>query len=641
MKRRFFIKTSAGAVAATTLLPACNTLKLAKADPANRDKDNWYNLGTGKESIPDRKKTLEFDTAVVGGGMAGTCAAIASARNGAKTVLIQDRSVLGGNGSSEIRVNVNGVNRLQSTGLPERETGIIEEILLENRLMNPQGSYSVWDHVLYDFVTREPNLTLMLNTSALEAIMSGSKIESAICWQTITETEFTINAKVFIDCSGDGLLAAKAGAIYRTGREASSEFNESFAPKEADGWQMGETIMMMCKDMGEPIPYIPPSFTIKYDGDHTVKRDIKFFNEGFWWVELGSDNDIIGIRDKNRHELMGYAHGVWDYIKNSGHFPGAANFALDWIGSIPGRRESRRFIGDHILSETDLTKNKFFEDAVSYGGWPIDEHCPGGIKSLNVPPTNFHAHFDKIYQVPFRSLYSKNIINLMFAGRNLSATHIALSSTRVQVTCSLMGHAIGIAAAMCAKNGYFPRELAQKHIVQLQEQLMKEDAFIPEHPAKDPYNLAKKTSAMFASTTSSGDVKLLLDGMSRDLYGAVHHWQSEGLPAQLQMEWEKPVSIANVTLKCDSNLHRPIQLTRTSGLLAQELSGLPPELLKTIALEARVNGKWQILETIEKNKTRLINFKFDKTETTAIRIKMLETYGAPNVKLFEVRCYES
>jgi predicted NAD/FAD-dependent oxidoreductase len=164
---------------------------------ADRENDIWNHMGTGELTIPVRKKILSCEVAVIGGGMAGICAAVASARNGAKTILIQDRSVLGGNASSEIRVIVHGVTKLHPNGMAERETGIIEEILLHNRFYNKQESFTVWDHILYDFVTKEPNLELILNTQAIKANMTGSKISSAICWQLTTETELTIHADIF------------------------------------------------------------------------------------------------------------------------------------------------------------------------------------------------------------------------------------------------------------------------------------------------------------------------------------------------------------------------------------------------------------------------------------------------------------
>ena len=641
MKRRDFFKKGTVGTLGVTLIPLSVSANDKQKVISNKNSENWFQMGTGKKKSPDRKKTLDFDVAVIGGGMAGICAAVAAARNGSKTVLVQNRPVLGGNSSSEIRVHVNGVNHLHPDRIPERETGIIEELLIHNRFHNAQESYTVWDHVLYDFVNREKNLDLMLNTQAIEAIMSGSRIKAAHCWQQTTETEYRINAKLFIDCSGDGMLAAEAGAIYRTGREASSEFDEKYAPKKADGWQMGASILFSSKDMGKPMPYEAPSFAIKFEGEKSSpKRIIRDrYEHGLWWVEIGSENDIIGEQEVNRHKLMGYVHGVWDYIKNSGKFPESANFAIDWIGSLPGQRESRRFIGDYILSEKDLTEHKHFDDAVAYGGWSIDEHCEGGIENLPTQPSYFHYFFKKVYEIPYRSLYSKNISNLLFAGRNISQTHIALSSSRVQATCSLMGQAAGTAASICIKKELLPRDISLNYINELQEQLLRDDVFIPHRPAKDPNDLAKKAINISASSTISGNTNLLTDGMSRDFEGEIHHWQSKGLPAEVQMEWKDPVSLSKVEIKCDTNVKRNLMMRKDSKVDEYFWNSIPVELLKTLELEAQVDGKWMKVGSIEKNQKRLIKFQFDQIKTASVRLRMTETYGANNVKLFEIRCY--
>ncbi|KAA1242871.1 FAD-dependent oxidoreductase [Aquimarina sp. RZ0] len=652
MKRRKFFNNTIKGVLGASIIPltsfsdmsaqSTNNIDNTETEKpyGNTDPKQWHQMGTGKKPRPDRRKTITYDVAVIGGGAAGMCAAISAARNGAKVVLVQDRPVLGGNSSSEIRVHLNGVNHLKN-GLPERETGIIEEILLHNRFHNPQDAYPVWDHILYDFITREKNLDVKLNTSAIRAIMSDDgKIKAAYCWQSTTETEFTIEADLFIDCSGDGLLGATAGALYRTGREASSEFNEKYAPEKADGWQMGSTVLLGSKDMGRPMPFEAPHFTIKYDANKSHKgRQLKPFELGFWWVELGSDNDIIGEFEDNKHKLLGYAYGVWDYMKNSGDFPETENYALDWVSSLPGKRESRRFIGDYILCEPDMLGNKQFSDAVAFGGWSLDEHNPGGIENLSEPPSYFHQYFEEPYQIPFRSLYSKNVPNLLFAGRNISQTHIALSSSRIMATCALEGQAVGTAAALCTKKNVLPRELGQKNITELQEQLLRDDAFIPYRPANDKNNLVKKATLIFASSTSSGDPKLLNDGWSRDYDKKDHHWQSEGLPAQVQIEWDERISICKIEIKCDTNVKRNIMLRRDSLENDVYTTQIPKELLKSLDVEARVNGKWVKVGTIEKNRTRLIKFHFEKIETTAIRINLKETYGNKNCKLFEARCY--
>ena len=211
MKRRDFFKKGGNAALAAGTLPLIATSCAVNQDLVyDRETDKWTQLGSSLNEIPNRTKTKNYQVAVVGGGAAGICAAVSAARNGMKVVLIQDRSVLGGNASSEMRVHLNGVNNIK--GKAERETGIIEEILLHNRFENEQESYPVFDHVMYDFVVREPNITLMLNTQAINSVVKDNKIQSAICWQSTTETMFTINAKIFIDCSGDGLLAASAGA---------------------------------------------------------------------------------------------------------------------------------------------------------------------------------------------------------------------------------------------------------------------------------------------------------------------------------------------------------------------------------------------------------------------------------------------
>ncbi|WP_282135538.1 FAD-dependent oxidoreductase [Seonamhaeicola maritimus] len=609
-------------------------------DLTDRSSDQWIKMGESEMQTPVREKTLDFDIAVIGGGMAGICSAVSAARNGSKVVLVQDRAVLGGNASSEVRVIVHGVTKLKS-GLPERETGIIEEILLLNRFCNEQHSFTVWDHVLYDYVTREPNITLIMNTQAVRAVTEDSKIVSALCWQMTTETLITINAELFIDCSGDGLLAATSGAIYRTGREGKAEFNEKYAPDEPDGWQMGATILLSSKDMGKPMPFKAPPFTIKFDADktHTDRRIIPFV-EGFWWVEVGSNNDIIKDAEVDMHRLMGFAYGVWDYVKNSGEFPEANSFALDWVGSLPGRRESRRFMGDYILKESDQLSHKIFEDAVAFGGWPLDEHNPGGIENLSQPPSFWHEHFDRVYQIPFRSLYSKNISNLLFAGRNVSQTHVALSSSRVMGTCATMGQAVGTAAALCVKKKVVPRELANNHIKELQEQLLRDDAFIPERLADDVNDLAKTANKIWASSTTSGDVKLLIDGVSRDEQGEVHHWKSNGLNAEVIFEWDEPISLSQVEIKCDTNVKKNIMMLKNTRENDAYTTIIPPELLKSMSLQVIINGDWEDYGEIKNNQKRLIKFSFDEVLTKGFKFILHDTYGAENVKLYEVRAYK-
>ncbi|MEN8703378.1 MAG: FAD-dependent oxidoreductase [Polaribacter sp.] len=642
MKRRDFFKKGTKGVIAASLFPIMGDISAQTSMGSNKHLFESEKAIKNKKINPIRYKDLNTDVAVIGGGMSGICAAVSAARNGAKVVLVQDRPVLGGNASSEMRVTVNGVKNLERKNRIERETGIVEELLIENWHHNPQESYHVWDHVLYNYVVREKNITLLLNTTALDVNLAENKIKSVICFQMTTETQFTINAPIFIDCSGDGLVAATAGAEFRQGREGKAEFNEQFAPDKPDGWVMGDCIMMSTKNMGRPVPFHAPDYAIPFDAKKaltTGHRKIKHVKEGFWWVELSSDVDIIGERDEIRHRLLAHFYGVWDYIKNSGDFPEAENVALDWIGSIPGRRESRRFMGDYILNERDLVENRHFDDAIAFGGWSLDEHCPGGIENLDEPASFFHARFKEIYQIPFRCLYSKNISNLLFAGRNVSVTHMALSSTRIIATCCMMGQAAGTAAAMCVEKGISPRKLYQNNINDLQEQLLRDDSYFPYRPARDKNDKARIANLIFASSTSSGDIKNLTNGIGRDVADKINHWQSEGLNAEIQLEWNKPQKFTSVEMKFDTNLHRLMMMHKNPAKNKGQVLAIPPELVKDLAVEARVNGQWKEVGKKEYNMTRLVKVNFDEVKATAIRVKLKNTHGKEKIRMYEVRCY--
>lgn len=601
-------------------------------------KDNWLYLGNGQKLKPKRFKEVNYDVMVIGGGIAGICAAVSAARHGSKVLLVQDRPMLGGNASSEMHVPINGSYHLENKFGCDRETGVVEELQLTNKAYNPYCTWEIWDHMMYTYADEFENLTIELNIQAIEALMDGNKISSAICWQTTTETKWKVNAKIFIDCSGDGLLAASAGAEYRTGRESRHEFNESFAPEKADGWCMGDSIQFLSTDMGKPVTYKAPPFAIPYDFSKAYKRKINGLSCGFWWVELGSDYDIIAVREENRNKLAAYTFGVWDYVKNSGKFPEAENLALTWVGSIAGRRESRRFMGDYLLNQNDLMNYRHFEDAVGFGGWSLDEHCPGGMDNLKDPPSFFHSRFNKQYEIPYRCLYSKNIENLMFAGRNVSVTHMALSSTRVMGTCSTMGQAVGTAAALCLAHQTSPRGIYQKHLMELQEMLLRDDAYIPNRKANDPKDLATQAT-LKASSTSSGNVALLTDGISRDLIESVHHWASEDPKASVTLTWEKPVSLQTVEIKADTNLHQEIELHPNKLKMETQDFGLPPELIKTLSVEAKINGQWKEIARKEDNIFRLIKLHFTPIQTQEIRIRPINTYGSKTHKLFEIRCY--
>jgi len=448
-----------------------------------------------------------YDLIVIGGGVAGTVAAIAAARNGCKTALVQDRPVLGGNSSSEMRINITGA-RAGGRNPHARETGIIEELRLEDRFRDPRPGpvngqpNPQWDWILWEWVRRESNLTLYLNTRATEPIMADKEhIKGIIVEQYSTERRFRLDGALFIDASGDGEIAAKAGASFLMGREARNEFGESYAPQEADDKVLPPSILFSARDEGRPVKFVPPPWIVEYrDDDALPYRPHGRIGSGFWWIAWGGELDPIKDSEEIRDELLRHVFGVWDHIKNHGDH-GAETFALDWVGAIPAKRESRRFLGDHILTQDDLESQKLFPDRVAYGGWPIDLHPPEGIKSPDPPCTQYQL--PGIYSVPFRSLYSRDIHNLMFAGRNISATHVAFGSIRVMGTCAVMGQAVGTAAALCKRYGLTPRELAQQRIGELQQQLLKDDCYIIDMANTDPADLARQ-----AKVTASSEAPL-------------------------------------------------------------------------------------------------------------------------------------
>ncbi len=421
---------------------------------------------------------LTCDVFIAGGGMAGVCAAVAAARNGAKVVLVQDRSRLGGNASSEVKMHIVGAN---SRNPGWREGGLIEEFRLDDAANNPQRCWELWDLLLYDKCVSEPNITLLLDTVLFAVDKKDDAITAAYARCDKSEHIYRITSKIYMDATGDSRLALEAGAEMRYGRESRSEFGEPLAPVEKDKETMGSSILFTSRDYGKPMPFTPPKWARKVTKEHLHKRSTKSWEYGYWWIEWGGQLNTVRDNERIRFELLSIVMGVWDYIKNSGDHPDSANWALDWVGMIPGKRESHRLIGDHLLTQFDLMAGgASFDDAVCIGGWPLDDHPPGGFDASDIPPNV--AITVPPFNMPLRSMYSRNVKNLMMAGRNISATHAAFSSTRVMATCAVVGQGAGTAAAFCARYGVSPRELAadKKKVAELQQTLVRDDQNDPQ-----------------------------------------------------------------------------------------------------------------------------------------------------------------
>lgn len=428
------------------------------------------------------KKELTADLVVTGGGLSGVCCAITAARQGCKVVLVQDRPVLGGNSSSEVRLWVLGAtSHMGNNNRWAREGGVINELLVENMYRNPEGNPVMLDMMLLDKVVGEPNITLLLNTAVYDVEKKDAQtiqLLKAFCSQN--QTEYILQAPLFVDASGDGVVGFLSGAAFRMGAESMDEFGEKFAPTKEYGELLGHTLYFYSKDTGRPVKFVPPAFALE---DITKIPRFKTFNAQdfgckLWWIEYGGRLDTVHDTEQIKWELWKVVYGVWNYIKNSGNFPEAANLTLEWVGTIPGKRESRRFEGDYMLIQQDIVEQRTHADAVAFGGWSIDLHPADGVFSEKPGCNQWHSK--GIYQIPYRSLYSKNISNLFLAGRLISASHVAFGSTRVMATAAYVSQAVGMAAAICKEEKLQPAEIiSQKHISALQQRLLKTGQHIP------------------------------------------------------------------------------------------------------------------------------------------------------------------
>lgn len=598
-------------------------------------------LFPNKDGNPYVTRQYETDVLIAGGGMAGVCAALAAARNGAKVILIQNRSRLGGNASSEIRMHIVGASAIRQGVW--RETGILEELVLTEAVENPQRCYEIWDHIMYDRVMTEKNITLLLDTVFYDAETSNGTVTKvkAIC--SPTEELYEIKAKYFADCTGDGTLAVKAGAEYMQGREAKSQWDESLGQENPDMHTMGNSILFMSQKHDRPMPYTPPTWARKYSAKDFIHRKIGSFEFGYWWIELGGMEDAVKDGQKIRHDLLSVVYGIWDYIKNSGNHPESENWALSWVGMLNGKRESRRIVGDYIMKQDDIQSPKLFEDRVAYGGWPLDDHPPEGIDNSGIAPYR-SIPLKAPYSIPLRSLYAKNFKNLFMAGRNISVSHVALSSTRVMATCSIMGQAIGTAMAYCNKHNLDPRTVVndRKHISALQQLMLRQDQAMLGVQNKDENDLARNASVHASSETADGPATSVVDGYNRDVAdGASHQWRAEMKAGQpwIELSWKRPVKMNVVQLVFDTGLHRTLRLSGDDRVYNMQQRHAQSETIADYVIEAKSKGKTVRLAEVKNNYQRRVEHTFDSIDVDSLRITVQRTNGDELARLFEVRCY--
>ena len=590
-------------------------------------------------------KRIDVDFCVVGGGLAGLTAAIAAARRGIQVALIQERPVLGGNASSEIRMWISGAQ-----GKGNRETGILEELELENMYRNPTKNFYLWDTVLYDFVKREKNIKLFLNATCMEAECERGqfaygrnvRIKSIKAYQMTTQTFWEVYAKNFADCSGDSILAPLTGAEFRWGREGAEEFGEEVYAKKADKMVMGMSCLIQARETTQKVKFTAPLWSTKLSEEDVNNRSlgsVKDPTNNYWYLELGGDRDTIHETEEIKDELLKLALGAWDHIKNHGE--DAENFDLEFLGFLPGKRESRRMCGEYIVTQTDIMQDTVFEDTVAYGGWPLDDHFPGGF--YHKGKANFHFSTPAPYCLPYRALYSKNVENLFFAGRNISMTHAAMSSIRVMATCALLGQAVGTAAALASRYDAVPHLIYEKYIKELQEMLMEDDCFLP-HFQRKISDACKE--ANIVSLTCNGemkkDKKLQCLKNGEDRANRIYNTEAVGVDVEnnsvLKYQFKSLQEVESIHIVFDSDLDRETlpghwveagRNTRANVLLDSPQTHMPKTLCREFMLEIETEAGREQLLLVKDNRKRTYHVSVNKS-ILGIALKVVSNWGEGN-----------
>lgn len=658
--RREFITSTAAAIAGFSVVVDARHLAPSRGatDPPvgpgsvghtqRKDALEHYGAtGAGPGGLEPNMSTvdLECDVLVAGGGMAGVCAALAASRNGARTILVQDRSRLGGNASSEIRMHIVGAD-CHGSRAGWREGGLIEEIRLEDAAHNPHRAFELFDLMLYDKCVSEPNLTLLLDTALYSATVERNRIEQVLARCDKTEKIHRIRPHACCDATGDGRLALESGAAFMRGREARETYGESLAYDVADEKSQGSSILFTSRKHDVPMPYTPPKWARKLDKQYMRLRPTGSFEYGYWWIELGGEIDTIADNEQLRFELLAIVLGVWDYIKNSGAHPESENWALETVGMIPGKRESRRIIGSHIQTQADLEggwKNR--DDGISIGGWNFDDHPPEGFDAPGKRPFK-SVKIPEVYNIAFDALRARDITNLMMAGRNISNSHVAFTSTRVMATCACTGQAVGTALAMCARKGIDPtalrgdRELFDRY----RQVLLRDDQSIRGVANQDEHDHARTATVTASSARPDAAPEHVIDGFVRDVPAAwSHRWGADvrdGKSEWIELAWDEPRTISLVQVTFDSAFHRELTLSASDWATKGMVRGPQPETIRDYAIEIRrPGGSFEAVAEVEGNYQRLRRHTFEPTAVDAVRLVCNATNGSQQYRVYEMRCY--
>ena len=463
------------------------TIRAEDVPPAGgKELENFRRNMCQLPAFPEKKAS--YDLVVVGGGVAGMCAAVTAARMGCKVALVNDRPVLGGNNSAEVRVHLGGYAEME----PNKGLGRMLREFGHSRKGNAQPAEYYEDDKKQNFIEAEKNVMLYANYRAVSVQMNGTKISSVVIKHIETGEEICLKAALFSDCTGDGTIGYLAGADFRMGRESRSEFGESLAPEKADSLTMGASIQWYSKDNGKKTVFPKFNYGLEFNENNCEKVKM-----GEWTWETGMNKNQIDEAELIRDYGLLVVYSNWSFLKNEWKEKEKyRNWSLEWVAYIAGKRESRRLMGDYILKQDDIDKGVFHEDASFTTTWSIDLHFPDPKNSELFPGQEFKAAtkhlFIHPYAVPYRCLYSRNVNNLFMAGRNISTTHVGLGTVRVMRTTGMMGEGVGMAAALCRQYGVLPREIYQHHLPELKK-MMKEGAGVKsELPDNQKFNLPNR-----------------------------------------------------------------------------------------------------------------------------------------------------
>ena len=584
---------------------------------------------------------LDCDVLVAGGGLSGICAAIAAAREGAKVVLVQNRSRLGGNASMEVKMHPLGINP-QNVGF--REAGILEELKLKNSVENPDHSWAVWDCMLYDKVRCEQNITLLLDTTVYGADVENSLITKAYARCDLSLTNYIISAKQYIDCTGDSRLAIEAGAEVMTGRDGSEKYGESLAGHFTKDEHLCCSMMFTSVDVGHEVKYTPPSWAKKITAEHLKFRDpAKWgFNYGYWFLSFGGKLDTVRDMEVIRRELLAILHGVWNYVKNVAKYPEAKNRVLDFVAMFPARRDTYRIAGYDIFTQHDI-EGKWAErsDQIITVGWPMEDQPSDGFYFNGKPA--IYGGTTQFYNLPLTAMYSKDVKNLFMAGRNMNTSHIAFTSTRVMNVGALAGEVVGNAAVKCVRENINPRQLGTDatKLNELRQKLLKNGNVLVNYKNEDPNDLVLKSTAWASDCANSTSADNAKNGITYDFKDEVkNRWQGDiSKQPELTFSWEKQVEISQVRLNLDTG-SRFLTQSEERGIVAKMLAGAQPETLRDFdIIVVDENNVEKLVVSVRDNYQKLVVLDFKTVKTKTLKVKCLATNGDANASIFEVRAY--